>query len=379
MKNGNNESRGNGFQWMAAEYVNNVEGIVNDEAKMVKSGATVMCIAAILGSTVALAIMGLVFCWGCPEWLPVVGVNPRVVFIRQLVWNAIGVSAFGLAAMFGWKRWLKYAPFVAIGWLVACAAAFHCPSVNGDVMLWLGPIRIDIFTFLPLVSALMLAWLSEKLKIRAFPLLICTSIALLAVVSVKIVTNPSRIARLAMFFGGELSEEASRVQSAAACMQEQCRMAIESAHWFSGNVANLMDIPGRRTFAMSASAALLFGKWFVAVVCLLFGALACGVSYCFVGTKDEAKRSFAIVTGVGILGMAATSYLGCLGVVPMVYKPVPLVSFGGVLAVMTWISVGVLISMLKDGGVALPSKWHGVAVAATCGAGTVALVALMGG
>lgn len=377
MNNDDNELRGNGFQWMTAEYVN-ADGIANDVAKVVKSDATRICIAAILGSTVALAIMGLVFCWGCPEWLPIASGNPHVAFMQQLAWNAIGASSFALAAMFGWKRWLMAAPFVAIGWLVACAAAFHCPSVNGDVMLWLGPIRIEIFIFLPLVSALMLAWLSEKLKIRAFPLLICTAIALLAVVSVKIVSNPNRMARLAMFFSGELSGEASHVQLAAAFAQEQCRMAIESAHWFSGNVANLVDIPGRRTFAMSASAALLFGKWFVAVVCFLFGTLACGVSYCSMGTKDEAKRSFAIMTGVGILGMAATSYLGCLGVVPMVYKPVPLVSFGGVLAVMTWISVGVLISMLKDGGIALPSKWHGVTVAATCGAGTVALVALMG-
>ncbi len=353
-----------GFKWEDAEYL--------------KEGSK-RWIAYLPGVAVAmLAVMGLVFCWNCPVWPHAMAVvDPHGAFKHQLAWNAIGFSAFVLAVMLGWKRWLKAAPFVAVGWIVACIVAFHSPSVNGDVILWLGSVRVEVFAFLPFVAALLMAWLSAKFNIRAFPLFICTAIAALAVVSVKTMSNPNRMARVAMFFNGEVPDGASATQIAAAFVQEQCRAAFAAAQWFSGGDVSQLAIPGRHTFAMSASAALLFGKWFVAVMWFLFGGFAWCASCCHMGTRDEAKKSFALVIGLGMFGMAANSYLGCLGIVPMVYKTVPLVSYSGMLALMAWLSVGALVSMIRDGDIALTMKWRGIASAAVCGAGAIALIMLM--
>ena len=102
--------------------------------------------ALILGSIVGLAIMGLVFCWGCPDVLHGVGGDvSRWHFKRQAAWNVVGLSTFYTATVIGWKRWLKAAPFLFEGWVALWFAAHMQQSVDGSsAIVQIGPISLDV-------------------------------------------------------------------------------------------------------------------------------------------------------------------------------------------------------------------------------------------
>ena len=314
-----------------------------------------------------LAMMGLVFLWCCPEWHPrMLGEHLR--FKRQFLYNALGMVAFCVPLLAGWSRWLKWAPVMAAAWSAMLVMAHFCPMVNGSRFVFFGPIRLDVICMLPFALAMILAWISHKFGFRAVRMLTIAGVSILLVLTACITTNANRVSRIATWFSGDLpTKELAENDSslARAWAQKTCVEALGFAHWFSANEEHLKDnpIPGRFTSAMPASAALVFGKWFLVLFVTAFGLLG----FCFVqawsATADQGKKAFLAVAGLGAFVPAILGTCECLGLTPMLYTCVPLVSYGGTATTMTWLITGTLASIWRDEAKVDPKYTYAVAVA----------------
>jgi cell division protein FtsW (lipid II flippase) len=296
-----------------------------------------------------LAVMGLVFLWCCPEWRPG-ALGPHWHFWRQLAWNAVGAAALCIPILAGWTRWLKAAPVMAAAWVAALAAAQFCPEDGGGWYLFLGPMRLDVLAMLPIVVGMLFAWIAHKRGYRARRMLVVLGIGCLIVLTARVTADANRVSRLAAVFGGEPpSKELAENDSALAraWAQKMCVEAVDASHWFSGNKEYLKEnpLPGRYTSAMPAAAALALGKWFLAVVGALFALFACCFVRAWLDTKDESRRTFLAGSGLFVFISAIMGVCECLGLTPMLYTCVPLVSFGGTAVVVLWLIAGTLAAM----------------------------------
>ena len=320
---------------------------------MENSTSKVARIAMVALPVVMLAAMGLVFLWCCPEWHPEMpGEHWR--FKRQLCWNAMGIAAFCMPLLAGWTRWLKFAPAMAAAWLVMFAASQFCPQDGGGWFVAIGPIRFDVMGMFPFALAMMLAWIANRFRFRAVRMLLVVGAAILIALTARIATNANRVSRIAAWFSGnpptkELAENNSSL--ARAWAQMTCVKAVEASHWFSANEEHLKDnpLPGRFASAMPASAALVFGKWFIVLFGTAFGLLGSCFVRAWSATADQGKKAFLAVAGLGAFVPAILGTCECLGLTPMLYTCVPLVSYGGTAAMMAWLIVGTLASLWLDG------------------------------
>lgn len=130
--------------------------------------------ALILGSIVGLAVMGPVFCWAHSDRLYDLGRSvSRWYFNSQAIWNILGLTAFGMAIIVGWKRWLKAAPFVFVGWVVLWFAAHMRQLDDGSsTIVLIGPISLEVWSLFPVALALLVAWLQDQYGARAIRILL---------------------------------------------------------------------------------------------------------------------------------------------------------------------------------------------------------------
>lgn len=300
----------------------------------------------VIGAVAALAVMGLAFCWACPDTLDVGG---HCWFRHQLAYNVIGIAACCGAAMISWKGWLNVAPFVAAGWVVMFAAALCCGScVNGSLVVSFGPVRLSVMGCLPFALSMLLAWLAEKFKWRAVPLVSCAAVVLLCLLAAGALCNPTRVERLKEFFAGEPPPAVCEKYYVAEYVQAWLQNAFAAAKWFTpGDVSNLEYLPGMPAQAMPATAAVAFGKWFLVLGGLLFGAIAVAMAWLCRCTKDETKKAWTIVAGLGIVVPAVWGFCECLGLVPMRYTGVPIASYGCTMVLLPWLTAGVFCSLAK--------------------------------
>ena len=308
-----------------------------------------------MASVALLAAMGLVFLWRCPD-IPCLArqVGAHCHFKHQLAWNVVGSAAFVGALKLGWSRWLKAAPFVAAGWLLMFAAAHFRPMVNGNLFLSLGPLRLNVMACLPFAAALFFAWLADRLKKKAMTILLLACLSGCAALTVRIVENHNRLARVAAFFRGDAESAALRSDAALAraWMQKRYAEALGKARWFAGNEEMLREnlMPESHTTGMPVSSALLFGKWFMALAGVFLGLFAAGVLRYFCVADSEAKKAFALVGGCGVLVPAVLAYGGCLLLPPMVSISAPLLSYAGTQVLIAWLTVGVIAGERKSSG-----------------------------
>ena len=135
--------------------------------------------------------------------------------------------------------------------------------------------------------------------------------------------------------------------------QDAAHEAMREAHWFSGNgeVLRQKSLPGRFTYSMPFSAALVFGKWFNALALALFGVFAATLACCCRKARDAAKKLFVAATGLFFLSMATCGYSAYFGLVPpMLNTCVPLVSYGGSVIVFVGIMAGIVVALARDEG-----------------------------
>lgn len=309
--------------------------------------------ALILGSIVGLAVMGLVFCWADSDRLNNIGrTASRYYFNRQVIWNGLGLSAFVMATIVGWRRWLRSAPFVFAGWVILWFAAHMKEFVAGSsTIVLIGPISLEVWSLFPVALALLVAWLRQRYGGKARRILFSIGIVAFVAITVHVATNANRMTHLAAFFAGERVPTMSPAACARGFVQSQTCKAFAQSQWFSSTDAEILrNTPGNTTYSMPASSAVLFGKWFVSVVAGLFIVLALGLVWLGRIVEDGAKKTFILVSGLGITVTAAFGICQCLGLAPMAYMCVPIVSSDTTAVLASWLGVGFLVSSVVDAG-----------------------------
>ena len=234
----------------------------------IRASPSFVPLALIFGSIVGLAVMGLAFCWADSDRLHDIGsAASRYYFNRQAIWNVLGLTAFCMAIIVGWKRWLKVAPFVFVGWVALWSVAHMREFVAGSsTIVLIGPISLEVWALFPVAFALLVAWLRQRYGVQTKRILFIVGIAAFAAITVHVFTNANRMTHLAAFFAGEESPAMSPAACARAFVQSQTCKAFAQAQWFSStNTEILRDTPGNRTYSMPASSAVLLGKWFMSV------------------------------------------------------------------------------------------------------------------
>ena len=301
-----------------------------------------------------LAAMGLVFMWCCPDaGFVAERLGAYWVFWRQALWMGIGLSCFFLAVMVGWRRWLKAALWLALGWLAMYVVACCSPQVKHHLFVRIGYLQVDVLAWCSLVVALLLAWIAEKLSVRrVMGFLLVAGVVFSGVLAVQALGSHERMAHVAAYFGyvAERDEPSPDEVMLREWAQKASREAMREVHWFSGNDEMLRQksLPGRFTYSMPFAAAFVFGKWFNALAVALFGMLAVGLAWCYHRAENVGKKVFIAVAGGTFLLKAAYGYLAYWGLVsPVLHSCVPLVSYGGCV-VIEWIVVGILVSLARD-------------------------------
>ena len=309
--------------------------------------------ALILGSIVGLAVMGLVFCWAHSERLHDIGISAsRYYFNRQAIWNILGLTVFGTAIIVGWKCWLKAAPFVFAVWVGLWFVAHMQPVVDGScTFVRIGPISLGVWSLFPIAFALLAAWLRRRYGDLAKRILIIAGVAAFAAVTVHVTTDANRMTHLAAFFAGERTPGMSLGACARSFVQTQTCKALAQAQWFSSTDAEILrNTPGNTTYSLPASSAVMFGKWFMAVAWGFFVLIALGLVCLWRRTEDKAKRAFLLASGLGLIVPVVVGHSECLGLMPMLYTSVPLVSNDTTAVLASWLGAGILVSTIVDAG-----------------------------
>ena len=338
------------------------DGENNNESNMNATGGIAKWLTALMPgrawvvvlAMAALTAMGLTFMWWCPDvkWFSD-RMGEHWMFRRQVVWTGIGLSCFMLAVMVEWRRWLKVAPFLAVGWLAMYVVACCSPQVRHHLFVNIGCLRINVMAWCSLAVALLLAWIAAKLSVRrVMRLLLVAGVVFSGVFAVQTLGNHERLAHVAAYFGCEVERNAAPPDEVMLRQwaQEASSEAMCKAYWFSGNDEMLRQdsLPGRFTYSMPFAAALVFGKWFNVLVVALFGMFAVVLARCYRRAENVGKKVFVAVAGGAFLLQAAYGYWACFGFMsPELRSCVPLVSYGGCVMI-EWIMAGILVSLVRD-------------------------------
>lgn len=312
------------------------------EKKQCNSIVVVLVIA-----TAALAAMGCWFCWHCPArclW-------PHDLFWKQVVANGLGLAVFATVAALGWRRCLKVAPWLMGLWLLAFVMAKFGRPINGTYR-WLclsgifprpfNILNINVMTCFVPVLALFVAWLHEKCWVRRW--MAWGAVAVVAVGAVCYVFgSESRMMRIVSFL--HPSEDTFRYLY----MGEQMRSAVSVANWFGNAGRGLWLLPCHESDGVMAASALLFGKWFPATVCMLFGVAGALLTLLWRGVDDASKRWYLLLFAMWLLVPAAYCHFQSLGLLPVAGFSPALVGASGTAVVMAWLGMGVVVAFGRTG------------------------------
>ena len=318
------------------------DGEIKNETYMNATGGVAKWLVALMPgrawgvvlAMAALMAMGLAFMWWCPD---VTWFSDRMgehwMFRRQVLWMGIGLSCFMLAVMVEWRRWLKAAPFLAVGWLAMYVVACCSPQVKHHLFVNIGCLRVNVMAWCSLALALLLAWIAEKLSVRrVMRFLLVAGVVFSVVFAVLVLGEHERLAHVAAHFGYEVGRDA--VSADEVMLRQKAQVAsgeaMREAHWFSGSgeVLRRESLPGRFTYCMPFTAALVFGKWFNALAVALFGMLAVALIWCYHRAGHVGKKVFVVVAGGAFLLKAAYGYLAYWGLMSPVLRSHDRVDYG---------------------------------------------------
>ena len=298
---------------------------------------------SLVGIAGLLAAMGLMFTWKCPIDC-IFGADSGVFFFKkQLLWNVIGIAACIGAALVPWRKWLKFAPWGLMAWFALAVWALGFSPARHGSHRWadFGVVCVNVRVALIAVSALFAAWLCSKKCIK--PWMVFAAIGVFLVFAAfQVLGNANRLARLAVFFGGEEANVQYRY------MQSQMKAAYAAAHWFGDADRSLRFLPLSYADAMPSASALLFGKWFPLASAALYAALGGVLAWLWLALKNNSKRMFILFWGGATVGSALYSFCQSVGAVPVLGVSPSLAGYGGALTVMFWVCSGILFSLLSD-------------------------------
>lgn len=313
----------------------------------------------VLLAVAGLAGAGLSFCRENPVGGWLFPSSPHAFFVRQAAAVGMGAAIAALMALAGWRRCLAVGPWLMLAWLAMLVGAWCQPAVNGaHNWLIVGSLHVEVWSLFPIAFSLAAAWLFSRMKVtklfraaredsRSPHAVVPVLVACVAVVVMVLAMNVNRQESVRTSPRTEAVADAE-AQSSVERAQSQFRAAFADADWFAGKKVDLRHFPCVMTDGAMSASALMFGKWFPAAVFALLCVLGIGLALMTWWTTDAAKRTFIVVAGILVLVPAVNSFLVCLGVAPPFLTPVPLVSYGGTLAVGTLSLVGVLFAIERE-------------------------------
>ena len=295
-----------------------------------------------------LAVMGLVFCWITPANASLHGPGSHFFFSRQLCWLIHAVLFGALAYLTGWRRWLKAAPYIAIGWTALVVYSAFCPLVNGRWgWIGFGCFRINVLEFLPVVFSLQIAWLVQRLRLCALVGVGIAAMIVGAFMGYRHVSSSIAHDR-ALLLPSQQKMAAEAGMLSKAFLQNQSVGAVKEARWFGKCDVNTRYIPENTTTSMPAVSAVLFGKWYLIALGILLGVMCIGIGLFWIMGGSETMRAYALVWGASVLLPAFLNLFGCVGVVSTVDFGIPFACYGGSLAMATGIGLAILLSHASD-------------------------------
>ena len=299
--------------------------------------------------TLIFMVMGLVFCWVTPENAHLHGPNSHFFFNHMVCWMLIGISLSVLSYMFGWRRWLNAAPYIAVGWIGLVVYAATCPLVNGHWgRIRMGCIQINALEFAPVVAALVAAYFVRLLKCKAIWAVGMALIVVAVGVGNRIIGFQNRFVREDLVPTQQrMSMDAC--QTARAFLQNQCAGAVRESCWYGRANIETKVIPENTTTSMPAVCAVLFGKWYLLLLTFALAFMGVAIGFFYKRQEDEAMRSYALIWGGVVLIPAFLNIMGCVGFVPMFNLGIPFACFGGTLVVSTMLGLAILSSQGKEG------------------------------
>ena len=313
--------------------------------------AKAACVAVTV-MTALLTILGLLFCWACPDWIPMA--HHR--FWMHFFATTLGILLFSFMLKVGWRTCLRAAPIAAVAWLALWGIAQLAPSVNGvRQFAVIGPLRVDVMAFLPLVAGLSLAWIANRFCLRTRTWVVMAVALMGLVMLLMAASSPTVMEELGIFITGEASQDDVRLLAARMEHLE----ALTSSRWFSSSDGDVKNILGCFTYGLPSSAARLFGRWFIVVaICLLLGLFAVPMVCCWRRPASCSKRAFVLVAGGLIFAYPAIiGPLQCLNIVPLLNVCWPLVSCRMTSVLTEWMVAGILVVLLHSE--AEPEGGHG--------------------
>ena len=317
----------------------------------------------LMTASAVLAVMGCWFCWYCPSRI----YEAHELFWKQIAGNVIGLVVFLGVVVLGWRRLLKVAPWLMGIWILAFVVA-HCQRPINGAHRWLvldgilpvpfSMIHINVLTCFMPAFALFVAWLHEKKWIRVW-MRWCFWGALVFGAVWYVVGSESRMMRIVAFL--HPSYETFRYSY----MGEQLQAAFSVANWFGDSGHKLYLLPCPESDGMMAASALLFGKWFPTLVCVVFGFAGALLAMVWQGVLDVSKRWSVLLFAAWFLLPAAYCHFQALGLLPVAGFSPALVGASGTAVVMVWFGLGVLAAMMRDGQ-QMPKQsrynWWGVGI-----------------
>ena len=274
------------------------------------------------GCAAILAVLGLVVFWQSPDYY---NLGELFFFKRQLVSHGVGIAVALGAAMLGWRRMVRGAPWICGAFLATtCLCAFtvgvgRC-SGNSNV----GSCWVNVWSCVFAVASLALAGVTNK-RLRWCLVYVAT---------------------LSVAFGCYVLCSGDAIGLGFA--QQQLVAAWDSARWFGGCGASLREVPMAFASGMTSGAGVVSG-WLVSVL----GALAAfGLAAVFfvlgVKRRDWGRRLFGLSFGTFLAGQTAVAFLQCVGWMPMTRCVIPLFAFGVMQSIITWFAVGLGVAAILD-------------------------------
>lgn len=308
-------------------------------------------VGLLIGSAAVLAVMGLVFCWVAPANEYLHGEGSHYFFTHMLGWTGIGLSLAICAYLIGWRRWLKAAPFIAIGWVGLLLYSTTCPLVNGHLgWINLGCFRINVLEFTPVVVSLAAAYIARAFKCRSLVAVSMILVAYAGAVGYTTVSKMNRVEYADLLPTQQYLAKNAR-QTAQSFLANQCVGAVRESAFFGGSErVNLRFLPESTTTSMPAAASVLFGKWYLIALSIVLCVLGIGIGVSWKINANSAMRAYTFLWGILVLMMSFLNIQGCVGLAPIVDVGVPFACFGGSLAMSTLLGLAILLSQNQECG-----------------------------
>ena len=289
----------------------------------------------------SIAAMGLVFHTSYEGYVYVY----RDFFLQ----TGLGLFACTAAALLGWKRCLRIAPWL-FGIAVASALLAVMLNITNFKAVYfpfeiptVGEVGIEAQFILPFSLILFGAWLVEEKGFAVSRVLMFMAGVALAYMALRISFSDGFGERMQVFF---TSKSHGRYDNwMASYMHEGFRKAL-----FVGAAPRYWPdvLPSSRTDSMLAYAVTTFGKWFVWELGILVAAFAAIVVSVARNVASSAKKMYLALFALWFAGPFFLNLAMCFGVLPVIGTAIPVCSFANTLALLAYGGFGIAVAAAQE-------------------------------